>query len=178
MAVLIGWDCPTCVRTLRKRIWLFQLEFRTTVRHHLICHFWNVLPMRNKELECLYELGGFIWLSNTLRGWFQLESDQLFNYDRPSLRVQKCGLHLVYLRDEEEFKQTIMLWMTSLREAGSTTGTATTERIERPNDTKGMYDGPDNVSNCLSTSLHFVNSGLFSIDKFGRRVFDSDIPFV
>ncbi|KAM2334246.1 hypothetical protein ACFXTH_011815 [Malus domestica] len=108
--------------------------------------------MRNKELEWLYELGGFIWLSNTPRGWFQLESDQLFNECsvleasigsvRPSLRVQKCGLHLVYLRDEEEFKQTIMLWMTSLGEAGSTTVTATTDRIERPNDTKGMYDGP------------------------------------
>ncbi|CAN6726891.1 unnamed protein product [Malus baccata var. baccata] len=130
--------------------------------------------MRNKELEWLYELGGFIWLSNTPRGWFQLESDQLFNECSvleasigsvpPSLRVQKCGLHLVYLRDEEEFKQTIMLWMTSLGEVGSTNVTATTERIERPNDTKGMYDGPRqryqlsvklviNVINCLDRQI-------------------------
>ncbi|KAM0965527.1 hypothetical protein TB2_021087 [Malus domestica] len=32
-----------------------------------------------KELDWLYELGGFIWLSYMPRGWFQPESDQSLN---------------------------------------------------------------------------------------------------
>ncbi|XP_024177195.1 uncharacterized protein LOC112182868 [Rosa chinensis] len=74
----------------------------------------------NQEFEWLYHMGGFIWLSYIPRWWFldQLNErshlEASIGSDRGSLCVHRCGLRLLYLQDEEGFKQTIMHYITSL----------------------------------------------------------------
>ena len=60
----------------------------------------------------LLQQGGFIWLFCIPRGSFQESLNQCcqieasFAIDFPGL-VQRCGFHLLYERDEVEFKETI-----------------------------------------------------------------------
>ncbi|KAM1197388.1 hypothetical protein ACFX1S_009046 [Malus domestica] len=73
-----------------------------------------------QEFKWLNRMGGFIWLSYIPRCWF---SNQLIEgghleasivSDCGSLGVHRCGLRLIYLKDEEGLKETIMHCMTSL----------------------------------------------------------------
>ncbi|KAL6272975.1 hypothetical protein ACE6H2_023667 [Prunus campanulata] len=98
------------------------------ISHHLICHLESdrgtIEPLHdycttNEEFQWL-PFGGFIWVSYIPRVWF---SDQLnecdvleasFVSDHEAFTVHECGLRLVYQHDEEEIKQTILHYMTSL----------------------------------------------------------------
>lgn len=64
-----------------------------------------------KEVEYLYNLGGFIWISylpgEQFKDVLQLCGDMEVSFvsDWPGVIVKKCGLRLLYQRDLEQFKQ-------------------------------------------------------------------------
>lgn len=63
------------------------------------------------EVEYLYNLGGFIWISylpgEQFKDVLQLCGDMEVSFvsDWPGVIVKKCGLRLLYQRDLEQFKQ-------------------------------------------------------------------------
>uniref|UniRef100_A0A803Q3N9 ADP-ribosyl cyclase/cyclic ADP-ribose hydrolase n=1 Tax=Cannabis sativa TaxID=3483 RepID=A0A803Q3N9_CANSA len=100
--------------------------------HHLICQLQtdrgnlehpHVHRTTNEEFRYLDHEGRFIWLSYIPRGWFSDEQQQLndcsvieasFASDSGrSLRVEKCGLCLLFRHQEDEFKRTIAHCMKS-----------------------------------------------------------------
>uniref|UniRef100_A0A2N9HBW6 ADP-ribosyl cyclase/cyclic ADP-ribose hydrolase n=1 Tax=Fagus sylvatica TaxID=28930 RepID=A0A2N9HBW6_FAGSY len=84
----------------------------------------SVEPVRarllTKENIRKLQLGGFIWLFYIGRGSFQTSLDSWikasFLTDCQGLKVQKCGLRLLYRNDVEEFKQTIGNWMKQMHD--------------------------------------------------------------
>lgn len=85
-------------------IWHLETSIECVEPHH-------VHPISKEDIKLLQQ-GGFIWLSYIPRGSFQDSLNQCSRIeasvaiDFPGL-VQRCGFHLLYERDEVEFKETI-----------------------------------------------------------------------
>ena len=100
---------------------ILNLEIPFVLRCRLKTHVDSVETFRDcrltKENIRKLQRGGFIWLFYIGRGSIQTSLDQCsciktsFSTDCPCLKVQKCGLRLLYRNDVEEFKQTIGNWM-------------------------------------------------------------------
>ncbi|KAM1441118.1 hypothetical protein ACFXTO_009269 [Malus domestica] len=131
-----------------------------------------------QEFKWLNRMGGFIWLSYIPRCWF---SNQLNGgghleasivSDCGSLGVHRCGLRLIYLKDEEGLKETIMHCMTSLSdinegeekqhqdcEVGSSSITGVDivnphlEKSEQPSDKKWIFDCYSIYNSCFPSSI-------------------------
>ncbi|XP_008240878.1 PREDICTED: disease resistance protein RPS6-like [Prunus mume] len=167
------------------------------ISHHLICHLESdrgtIEPLHdycttNEEFQWL-PFGGFIWVSYIPRAWF---SDQLnecdvleasFASDHEAFTVHECGLRLVYQHDEEEIKQTILHYMTSLSDkkgknkqcptgdAGSSSRPSSyivkphLERLGRPSDEKWDFDRHSIYNSCFPSSI--------TLEWFGHQSNDS-----
>jgi hypothetical protein len=97
-----------------------------------------------EEDVSLLKLGGFMWLSYMPRGQFpkwlsRCSSIKAEISDCQGLTVHKCGLHLLYQNDEEEFKETIKLFKASFsnnheNEAKASTSNSANDEDSHPNE--------------------------------------------
>uniref|UniRef100_A0A2N9HQ95 Uncharacterized protein n=1 Tax=Fagus sylvatica TaxID=28930 RepID=A0A2N9HQ95_FAGSY len=118
--------CTSFAVDVNKITYILNLEFPFVLRCDLKTHVGSVETFRayrlTKENIRKLQPGGFIWLFYIGRGSFQTSLDQCscikasFSTNYTGLKVQKCGLRLLYRNDVEEFKQTIGNWMKQMHD--------------------------------------------------------------
>ena len=118
--------CTSFAVDVNKITYILNLEFPFVLRFDLKTHVGSVETFRayrlTKENIRKLQPGGFIWLFYIGRGSFQTSLDQCscikasFSTNYTGLKVQKCGLRLLYRNDVEEFKQTIGNWMKQMHD--------------------------------------------------------------
>ena len=102
---------------------ILDSDFTYSLVYHLQTNVGSVRPLigyrLTKENLVMLQQGGCILLSYEGRGSFQNCLNQVscikasFRADCPGLKVEKCGLRLLYHYDLEEFEQTISHSMNS-----------------------------------------------------------------
>ncbi|KAM1221186.1 hypothetical protein ACFX2J_008882 [Malus domestica] len=106
-------------------------------------------------------MGGFIWLSYIPRCWFSNQLNEGGHLeasivsDCGSLGVHRCGLRLIYLKDEEGLKETIMHCMTSLSDTneGEEKQHQNCEKSEQPSDKKWIFYCYSIYNSCFPSSI-------------------------
>ncbi|XP_050253813.1 uncharacterized protein LOC126699887 isoform X2 [Quercus robur] len=126
--------------------------------YHLETNVGSVRPLDGysltKEDLVMLQEGGCILLSYIERGSFQNYPNQVtsimasFGTDCPGLKVEKCGLRLLYHYDLEEFEETISHSMYSLSEDWDLIHQLTTDDVNRE---KQKHDGVGTSSRTSSS---------------------------